>query len=80
MNANAAVGFAAVLVNRFDLLAQRPKPEGAGVGSRQDFPFFGSFGFWPFPPSVVPAFTHLEHPTHDFKIEFLAVLLDELEF
>jgi hypothetical protein len=36
MNANAAVSFADVLVNGFDLFAQRPKPEGAGVGSRQD--------------------------------------------
>jgi hypothetical protein len=67
MNASTAVGFSAVLVNGFDLFAQ-------------DFPFFGSVGFGPFLPCVKSAFAHLEHPTHDFKIEFLAVLEDKFEF
>ena len=67
MNSGNAVGFAAVLENGFDLVAQ-------------DFPFFGAFGFKPFLPRVKSAFAHLECPAHDFKIELDAVLEDEVEF
>ena len=67
MNTSNSIRFAAVLKNGFDLKAQ-------------DFPFFGAFGFKPFLPRVKSAFTHLEHPAHEFKFELSAVLEDEFEF
>jgi hypothetical protein len=67
MNSSNAIGFAAIVKNSFDLKAQV-------------FPFFAAFGFKPFLPRVKSAFTHLERPAHDFKIEFSAVFLNESEF
>ena len=67
MNTSNAVGSTVVFKNGFDLFTQ-------------DFPFFGAFGFKPFLPRVKSAFAYLERPVHDFKIEFLSVFENEVEF